>query len=145
MTETTRKRRAPGPFRYLVGAFASILMLVALHLHPVWRPWTAGVITPAFANVVWAFDVSLALQLVGNGVLAVWRPRWLRRLFELVYTLAAALVIATLYQVFPFDFAWLGPGVELVARLILGLAIFAVAIAAVVNLVLFLFWPVGRD
>ena len=124
---------------YAGAIIGCAVALVAINAYPVWQPLTAGVVTDAWARILWAADLSLLIQICGSLILLFWRPRWLRNLFELVFAAAGLLSVAVFYAVFPLDFSLVvGGWLNTVVRLVLILGIAGAAIGVVVNLVRFL-------
>lgn len=135
MTEPREARnRPPGPPRYAVGALVSLVLLDAARLYPLWLPLFQGVVTEEWPEVLWAVDLSLGVFLVGNLVLVAWRPEPLRVAVELANSVAGGISLLTHVLVWPFAFLLLWPGLDVVMRGAMALALVATAIAAVVNI-----------
>jgi hypothetical protein len=118
------------------AVIGNIIALVAINLYPLWRPLTAGVVTEGWTRILWAADLSLLAQIGGNLILLFWRPRWLRYLFELVFSAAGLLSVAVFFAVFPLDFSRVvGDWLNTLTRVILILGMLGTAIGVVVNLV----------
>lgn len=64
------------------------------------------IITPRWADVLWAFNLSITISVVSYILLLLYDPLWLRRLAEIIRNLFGVLVLYTLYAVFPFDFGY---------------------------------------
>lgn len=133
---TARKpSRERGPVGFVVAIVANALVLLLLSLHPVWRPLLGGVVTPAFAEVLWAAYLGGAVQILGNLVLLANDARWLRRLFDAVFSAVGLLGAVVFYRVFPFDLSRFGDGATVVAYLVLMLGIVGGGVATLVSLV----------
>lgn len=118
-----------------VGAIVgNMLGLVMITMHPLWRPWTAGVVTAAWADVVAALSLACGVAIMGHALLLVSRSPLLRR-FVACATAAASLASGlVVVAVFPFDFGALGMGwFDPVMRLILLIALIGGAVGLVVQ------------
>ena len=120
----------------IIGA---LIALVAINIYPLWQPLTRGVVTDAWPAILWAADLSLVAQIGGSLVLLFWRPRWLRNLFEVVFSATGLLSVAVFFAVFPLDFSLVvGEWLNTMLRVILIIGIAGAGIGLVVNLVRFL-------
>ncbi|MGA2478035.1 MAG: hypothetical protein ABSG63_04710 [Spirochaetia bacterium] len=131
-----RERRAG---EFIGAAVFSVIIIVAMNTAPIWRPLTHGVVLPRWSDILWAANLSLAAQMVGNLLLAAYRPPWFLTLMQTVFAAGGLLSVIVFFLVFPLNFslvvgAWLNTLVWLV--LIVGIA--GSAIALVVNLVRFI-------
>lgn len=105
------------------------LFLLALNTWPGWD--VLPFLTSDMDQVIGLMNLSIVVHLVANAIYVVWDPRWLRSIGEIVTSGIGVLVVARLWQVFPFDTAddWSGWG--LVAHLVLVLGIAGSAIGVV--------------
>jgi hypothetical protein len=116
-----------------VGSVASILinfgLLYAAHNLLAWR---VSFVTPAWADVLWAIDLSLQASIVANALFLVYDAGWFRHTLETL-TIGCALVATyQLYALFPFELGrW-----DALARLGLLGMLLALAIALVVTAVI---------
>lgn len=118
-----------------VGAIVgNMLALVLVNTHPLWRPWTAGLVTGAWADVVAALSLACAVAIMGHALLLVSRSPLLRRFVACVSAAASLASGLVVYAVFPFDFGALGMGwFDPLMRLILLIALLGGAIGLVVQ------------
>jgi len=141
---TERKRWAPkdrvkGPGDYIGAIIGAVIGIIAVNLYPLWQPLTMGVVTDAWPRILWAANLSMVITICGSFILLFWRPRWLRNLAELVFSVAGLLSVAVFYAVFPLDFSYIvGEWLNTMLRVILIVGIAGAAIGVVVNLVRFL-------
>jgi hypothetical protein len=129
----TREQRARVRRVGYVGSIVvnAILLYVVHHL----LAWKAPFITPSFADVLWAIDLSLWATILANALFLGYEAAWFRRGIQIILTGIAFLVAALLYAVFPFDLgdsAW-NDG----ARLALVVVMVALIIAIVVQAIVF--------
>lgn len=82
--------------------------LALINLHALWRPWTFGVVTDAWAHVVDTLGLVCIIGLVGNALLLTFRARTLPSFVACAVAGANVAGAAVVYQVFPFDFGALG-------------------------------------
>jgi hypothetical protein len=87
----------------LVGiAFVNTVLL--------WRQYTNGVILETWTNILWAANLSLIVQIVGNTVLAFYRPARAYSLIQAVISTVSLLSIIVFFIVFPIDFSQVAVG-----------------------------------
>jgi hypothetical protein len=113
----------------------AILLVIA---HSLLR-WSVPFITPAWADVLWAIDLSLTAGIIANAIFVSYDEPWFRDLVQLALTALALVAWLTLAQVFPFDFG--DPGTNDLARLVGLLVVAALAIALLVQTIV---WLVDR-
>lgn len=130
-----QKRRVRGPASFVAAIIANAIIAVVLSLSELWRPLLGGVLTPEFADVLWAGYLGCATQIFGNLVLLANDAPLLRRLFELVFSAVGLLGVIVFYWVFPLDFSRFGEWVTTVARILLVLGIIGGGVGTLVGLV----------
>jgi|WetSurMetagenome_2_1015567.scaffolds.fasta_scaffold852759_1 hypothetical protein len=131
-----RERRAG---EFIGAAVGAVIVIVLVNTAPLWRPLTHGVVLPRWSDILWAANLSLAAQLVGNLLLAAYRPRWFLTLMQTVFAAGGLLSVLVFFLVFPLDFSGVvGPWLNTVVRLVLMVGIAGAAIGLVVNLVRFI-------
>ena len=131
-----RKRSTGG---FISSAVFDIILLVAVNLWRLWQPYTMGVVLPGWADILWAANLSLAAQIVGNVILAGYRPLWFHALMQAVFAAFSLLSLVVFLLVFPLDFTRVGiPWLNLALRVVFIVGIVGAAIGAVVNLVRFI-------
>jgi hypothetical protein len=107
----------------------NLLGLAFVHLHDEWRPALGGVVTERFGETLWAITLAAVTQIAGNtALLAAPAAPW-RRHVELAFALTGLVSAVVTMQVFPFDLARFGSLVPLLARILLGVGIFAMLAA----------------
>jgi hypothetical protein len=107
----------------------AILLYVAHHL----LAWGVPFLTPAFAEVLWAIDLSLGAAIVANAAFIAYDARWFRHLTGAALDALSLLSTYTLYSVFPFHFE--APWWYETAALVLLIVMLVTAIALVVHVV----------
>ena len=114
----------------------SVNLLGILFMNTVllWRPMARGVITESWADMLWAANFSLSLNVVGNSLLAFYRPAWLQAWLKTAFAAAGLLFFTVFLVVFPLDFSgragdWLNPFI----RVLVGIAAAACLIVTVVG------------
>lgn len=120
---------------YLVSIVVDVLLLYCAQHVLEWNlPW----FTSAWADVLWAVNLSLVASIAGNALLLVNDALWIKRLVDVMTTAVALVAAYWMYVVFPFDFGtWsaLGQLAALGVLLALAIATFIVTILALVELV----------
>jgi hypothetical protein len=120
-----------------VGAIVgNALVLAIANSYATWGPWTGGVITASFADVVWAVNLTCIVTMAGNGLLLL-VPSWrLKRAVDLLNNAASIVSTALVLAVFPFAFVRIGLSwVDVVLSIVLVVALFALAVTLCVRLV----------
>lgn len=94
-----------------VGAIiGAILGLVIVNSVPLWRYLTHGVVLESWVNILWAANLSMVAQIIGNFVLAIYRPARLYSFLQAILTAAGLISVIVFYNVFPLDFSQVGVG-----------------------------------
>ncbi len=134
------ERREPGLWANVAAVLVNVLALVIINSHPVWRPWTHGVVTDAWSQIVWAANLSAVLQIAGNALLVAFRPPLLQRALRVAFSGGALVAAIVFYVRYPLDFSRLGVGwLDTVAHVLLFLGVLGAALAVVVDLLRFAF------
>jgi hypothetical protein len=121
------------------SAVFNTIVLVAVNLWRLWQPLTMGVVLPSWAFILWAANLSLAVQIVGNIILAGYRPKWFNALMQTVFAAFSLLSLVVFLLVFPLDFSRVGiPWLNLALHVVLIVGIVGAVIGVVVNLVRFI-------
>jgi len=130
MAQPTERRARIG---YAVAAIVDAALLLAINAHETWLPWTRGAVTETFADALWAVNLALWVQLLGNAMLVVSHPPWFRHMAEFGFALVTVIGAGVLYEVFPFDFQAIGqPWLAVLARVVLILGLVGGGVAMVV-------------
>jgi hypothetical protein len=93
--------------------------------------WDWRFITDDFPAVLWAIYLSIGFQIAGNALLLFFHPRFLHHTIQALLDVVSLLALIVLVTVFPFDFAGAG---DLIAKVVLSVAIGGTVIGTVVNL-----------
>jgi hypothetical protein len=133
MSERTVRER--GLLAIAIAAIVNFFMLLVFNAHAAWRPLLGGVVTDAYLDVLWALNLGCVVQIVGNLILYLARPWWLRRVMDVVFAIAGLIGAIVVYGVFPFDLSRFGDLTVVLGHLALFLGIVGTSIAIFVNLV----------
>jgi hypothetical protein len=121
--------RAKSTAHYAVTALVSAVLLCVANLYEAWLPLTRGVVTHDFPALLWALNLALAVQLVGNLVLARFRPERLTLWVDWAVALCNLVSAVMVVRVFPFELSRVGgPWLDFAARV---LAMVGVAVQAI--------------
>ncbi len=128
--ENTFYRRLSGTAGTLASAALTLLLV---NLHPVWRPWTVGVITDEWHRAAEAITVACVLALAGQLVTLLSSARLVPLAVACVTAATSLAAGVVVYAEFPFDFgairaAWLDSWMAL--ALIAALAAAAILLSA---------------
>ena len=120
-----------------IGAMiGGIIGLIIVNSVPLWAYLTNGIILASWSRILWAANLSMVLQIIGNFVLAVYRPARFYSFIQLILALAGLLSVIVFFQVFPLDFSQVvGNWVNFMAIALLVLGIVGSFIACIVYLV----------
>lgn len=121
----------------LIGSVVGNLIGIAFfNTVLLWRQYTNGVVLETWANILWAANLSLIVQIAGNVVLALYRPARFYAFIQAVHSAVGLLSVIVFYVVFPLDFSQIGAGwLNTLLRVVLIIGMAATAISIVVNLV----------
>jgi peptidoglycan biosynthesis protein MviN/MurJ (putative lipid II flippase) len=102
---------------------------------PVWKPFF---LRDSYAEVLWAINMSLIVQVVLNLVLVFFHPRFFHYLAQTVISMVSFISLLWIVRVFPLDFssnpgAWL----NLVIRIILIVGLVGTLIGGITHFVRF--------
>jgi hypothetical protein len=120
-----------------VGAiFGGVIGLAIVNTVPLWLQLTNGVVKESWVNILWAANLSFAVQIAGNLILAIYRPARLYAFVQAIFAAVGLVSVIVFYIVFPLDFSVIvGNWLNLLAKAILIIAMIGTAISIVVNLV----------
>ncbi len=120
-----------------VGAIiGAIIGLVFVNTVPLWSHLTHGVILESWVNILWAANLSMAIQIIGNLVLAIYRPARLYSFMQAIFVAVGLVSLIVFFNVFPLDFSQIvGSWLNLFFKVILLLAMIGTLIGMIVNLV----------
>ncbi len=123
---------------YIVSIVFNGIFLYVVNKVP---DWNIVFITGRFSEVLWALNLSIVFQLVGNGVLYVYHPLAMHHLVQTLLSGVSALAAYTIWKVYPFALVRLVPSIswlDTFFRWVLLVGVVGTAIGGVVNLVKFL-------
>jgi hypothetical protein len=125
--DKTRSRKG----EYIGSIVANLIFLLIVNKVP---DWNLSFITESYPSVLWAVNLSIFVQIVGNALLIFFDPRWLRHLANLAFNIFGVISIAVVYAIYPFNFAVFGmEWYDVAAKIMLLIALFATAIAGAVH------------
>ncbi|HUI70516.1 MAG TPA: hypothetical protein VL354_08320 [Spirochaetia bacterium] len=121
---------------YVGAIVGNLIALVFMNTVLLWRQYTQGVILESWVNILWAVNVSLLAQMVGNLILCFYRPSWFSALMRSAFAATGLMSAIVFFMVFPLDFSqlvgmWLNTAVRVLV--IMGMA--GAAIGFLVELV----------
>ncbi len=133
---SANSRRPPAAarrFGYLVAAAVLVAMLYAINVWPGWQE--VPFLSDDTAQVLWLVNLSLVAGVAANMVYVAYDGLWLRSLGELVTTSIGVVVLARMWQVFPFDFSGNSIRWNVLVRFVLVVAIVGSIIGIIVQFV----------
>lgn len=129
---------------YVAAVIANIVVLVFMNTVMLWQQSTRGVVLESWVAILWAADLSLGMQILGNLFLAFYRPAWLSALMQALFSALGVLGLIVFFTVFPLDFSRLvGPWLNTLLRVVLVVGMVGSIIAFIVSVVRF-FQAAGR-
>jgi hypothetical protein len=123
-----RRRRSDGRGGYLFVAVVYLLMLFGVNSWPGWE--SIPYVTSSAASVLWLVNLSLSLGLLAQLACAVDDSARVRALGVYCVALVNTALIASLLQVFPFDFGNVDPAWSTATRLMLALLLLWTSVRA---------------
>ena len=120
-----------------IGAMiGAVIGMAIVNSVPLWRNLTNGIILESWTKILWAANLSMILQVIGNLVLTIYRPARLCSFIQLMMALVGLVSVCVFYQVFPLDFSRVvGNWVNLLTKGLLMVGIVGSIIAIIVHLV----------
>jgi hypothetical protein len=121
---------------YFAAAIANVAAFVVVNTEPLWRAWARGVVLNTWVDIVWAANLSIGVQIVGNLILTSYRPRWFTALMRLLFDATGFISAVVFLTIFPLDFSRLvGGWMNVLVEVALLIGICGTAIAMAVELV----------
>jgi hypothetical protein len=135
MTTTTMQRpraaRGARRFGYVVSVAVNLVMLALIHAWPGWD--VIPFLTAQTTDVLPYVDASIVATILVNTLYVVRDDRVVKASGDLVTNLVSMLCLIRFWQVWPFDFDGVWAGWQPLTYLLLGVATFGTAIAALVQ------------
>ncbi len=121
---------------YVGAVVGNLVALLFVNTVLLWRQYTQGVILESWADILWAANLSLLVQIVGNLVLCLYRPAWFSAFLRTVFAATGLLSVIVFYLVLPLDFSVLvGEWLNTLLRVVLLVGMVGAVIGLVVELV----------
>jgi hypothetical protein len=95
---------------FIGAAIGNLIAIAIVNTVLLWHQYTHGVVLDTWINILWAANLSLIVQIVGNIVLAVYRPARAYSLKQAVHSAVGLVSIIVFFVVFPLDFSQIGVG-----------------------------------
>ena len=128
--------KAKKNLEFIGAIIGAILGLAIVNTVPLWSRLTHGVILDSWVNILWAANLSMFAQIVGNGMLAVYRPARLYSLVQGIMAAAGLVSVIVFFNVFPLDFSQvIGSWLNVLTKAALILAMFGTSIGVIVYMV----------
>ena len=118
---------------YAAAIIVNVILLVIAHNILNWR---VPYLTAAFADVLWAIDLSLGATIIANALYLDYDAPWFRNLTQIVLNAFALVVGYLLFAVFPFDFG--SAFANSIAHLALVGVMLGLAVALIVEIVVWI-------
>lgn len=83
---------------------AVIFNLIAFYIANNIINWNLSFIAPTFTQVLWAINLAIGVTILGNIILLVYDPSWLRHLTKAVMNVFSFVAAYTFYIIFPLSF-----------------------------------------
>ena len=123
-------------FEFVVSVVVNLIGIAIVNTAIIWRQYTNGVILESWIDILWAANLSMIVQVVGNILLAIYRPARMYSLIQAIFAAAGLVSVIVFYNVFPLDFSqMLGNWLNTLAKAVLIIAMAGLSIGLIVNLV----------
>jgi hypothetical protein len=121
---------------FVVSVVANLIGIAIINTAIIWRQYTKGVILESWIEILWAANLSMIVQIVGNLLLAIYRPARMYSLLQAIFAGVGLVSVVVFYHVFPLDFSQIvGSWLNTLLKAVLIIAMAGLSIAIVVNLV----------
>jgi hypothetical protein len=128
-----KRKRIGELFGAIIG---DIIAIVLVNSMLVWRQWTNGVVLESWIGILWAANLSLTIQIVGNLILIFYRPQPMVAFMRMIFSAASLVSMIVFFMVFPVDFSAIGAAwLNTTLKVILAVAMGAACLSLIVNLV----------
>jgi hypothetical protein len=128
-------RTTPNPSRrvgYFFAIFFTILFMVIINNVLVWDlPFIRNTLTPAFANWLWAANLSLSVAIFCNVLFLAYDPRWFRHMMHVIQNIFSLFSTYMFYSIFPLKLP--SPMIEQIVRWGLWFVMAVIVISIVVE------------
>jgi hypothetical protein len=130
-----------------VGAILGNLIGIAfVNTVLLWRHYTQGVVLESWVEILWAANLSLVVQMLGNLLLAFYRPPRFVALMRALFAAASLISLIVFFIVFPLDFSRLvGAWLNTLLKVLMAVGMGASFIAGTVHLVRFIAGPRHKE
>jgi hypothetical protein len=95
---------------FIGSVIGAIFGLIIMNTYMIWQKYTNGVVLDSWFTILWASNLSMVVALIGNLLLAVYRPARLYSFVQLIISLASILSVFVFYGIFPLDFSQIAMG-----------------------------------
>lgn len=133
LTEERRSRRPTRQAGYVVAIVVNALLLWVANNLLAWG-WFSW-LTEDFTEVLPALNASLIVTIVAYALYVAYDGEWFRALGDIVTGVYSLLAGIAMWRVFPFDFSAYAFDWSLMARFAIGIGLFGVSVAILVNVV----------
>lgn len=141
-TQRPRVARGTRRFGYVVSVAVNLVMLGLIHTWPGWD--VVPFLSAETSDVLPYVDASIATAILVNVAYVVRDGRLAKASGELLTNLVSMLSLVMFWRVWPFDFDGVWGGWEPLTYVLLGVATFGTAVAALVQVVTLVRLAVGR-
>jgi hypothetical protein len=148
MTTTTTTTQRPRPargarrFGYVVAVAVNLVMLGLIHTWPGWD--VIPFLTARTTDVLPYVDASIVVSILVNTLYVVRDDRATKAAGDLVANLVSLLVLIRFWQVWPIDFDGVWAGWQPLTYVLLAVATFGTAVAALVQVATLVRLGAGR-
>lgn len=121
---------------FIGSVIGAIFGLIIMNTYIIWQKYTHGVVLDSWFTILWASNLSMVVALIGNLLLAVYRPAMLYSFVQLIISLASILSVFVFFGIFPLDFAQIGLGwINIVMKIFMVVGMVGGSISVIVYLV----------
>jgi hypothetical protein len=139
MTVKAEARRPQVGARRIGYAVAVLVNVALLYTINAWPGWEAvPFLTEVLRLVTGLVNASIVVNLVANVIFLAWDPLWVKALGDLLTTSVGLAALVRIWQVFPVDFGTSSVDWELVARIVMIVAMVGSAIGIAAALASFM-------
>jgi hypothetical protein len=121
---------------FVGSVIGAIIGLIIMNTYMIWQKYTHGVVLDSWFSILWAANLSMVVSLVGDLLLAVYRPAPLLSFIQLIKSVASVLSAFVFFSIFPVDFSQISLGwINTVMRILTIVGMVGGSISVIVNLV----------
>jgi hypothetical protein len=132
--EKSNHRSSARQFGYIVAIIVNLVLFYLVNNLLNWHlPYISNFFTPAFANCLWAINLSFSVGIFINFLFLAYNPRWFRHLMQVIQSVFGLISVYVFYSIFPLNIS--NPTLEQLVHWALLIVMVGIGIAILVDVI----------